>query len=53
MTTPNTPLEGMRVAILAMDGVEKVELTEPRKVLEQAGAKTTFVLYQEGQGPDR
>jgi protease I len=36
-------LQGKRVAILATDGVEQVELLEPRKALEQAGAKTFVV----------
>ena len=31
-------LDGKRVAILATDGFEEVELTEPRKALEQEGA---------------
>ena len=36
-------LEGMRVAILATDGVEEAELIEPRKALDNAGAKTTLL----------
>jgi len=36
-------LNGKRVAILATDGVEEVELTEPRKALDAAGAKTQLV----------
>jgi protease I len=36
-------LKGMRVAILATDGVEKVELTLPRLALEEAGAVTVLV----------
>src|SRR5438876_336733 len=48
MPATNTRLEGMRVAILAMDGVEKVELTEPRNALEQAGAKTTLFSPKQG-----
>ena len=36
-------LSGKRVAILATDGVEQVELTEPRKALEAAGATTKVV----------
>jgi len=40
----NTPsLSGKRVAILATDGVEQVELTEPRKALDAAGASTKVV----------
>ena len=36
-------LNGMRIAILATSGVEQVELTEPRKALDQAGARTTLI----------
>jgi protease I len=36
-------LSGKRVAILATDGVEQVELTEPRKALDEAGATTEVV----------
>jgi protease I len=36
-------LKGVRVAILATDGVEKVELTLPRLALEQAGADTVLI----------
>jgi protease I len=36
-------LTGRRVAILATDGVEEVELTEPRKAVEDAGATTEIV----------
>src|SRR3954454_8268145 len=40
----NTPsLSGKRVAILATDGVEQAELTEPRKALGAAGATTAVV----------
>jgi protease I len=44
----NQLLEGKRIAILATDGVEQVELTEPRKALDTAGAKTTLVSMQKG-----
>jgi protease I len=30
-------LKGLKVAILVTDGFEKVELTEPRKALDEAG----------------
>ena len=33
-------LEGLKVAILVDDGFEQVELVEPRKALDQAGAET-------------
>jgi len=36
-------LRGVRVAILATDGVEKVELTLPRLSLEEAGADTVLI----------
>src|ERR1700757_2020009 len=36
-------LQGMKVAILVTDGFEEVELTEPRKALDQAGADTSVV----------
>ena len=41
-------LKGKRVAILATDGVEEVELNEPRKALDAAGAKTTLVSPKTG-----
>ncbi len=39
-------LEGKKVAILVANGFEEVELTEPKKALEAAGAKT-FVVSPE------
>jgi len=36
-------LNRMRIAILATSGVEQVELTEPRKALDEAGARTTLI----------
>jgi protease I len=42
-------LNNCRVAILATDGVEQVELTEPRKALESAGARTTLFAPKEGR----
>jgi len=36
-------LQGRTVAILATDGFEYAELTEPKRLLEEAGAKTTVV----------
>ena len=41
MTDAN--LKGVKVAILVDDGFEQVELTEPRKALDQAGAETRIV----------
>jgi protease I len=34
-------LSGKKVAILAADGFELVELTNPRAALDEAGARTT------------
>src|SRR6266480_4537882 len=39
-------LQGLKIAILVTDGFEEVELTEPRKALEQAGADTRVVSPQ-------
>jgi protease I len=36
-------LSGLNVAILVTDGFEEVEMTEPRKALDAAGAKTHLV----------
>jgi protease I len=36
-------LKGKKVAILVADGFEQVELTEPKKALEEAGAITEIV----------
>jgi protease I len=36
-------LDGMKVAMLVTDGFERVELTEPRKALDEAGATTVLV----------
>lgn len=41
-------LNGKRVAILATDGVEHAELTEPRKALDEAGATTTLISPKSG-----
>src|ERR1044072_7077333 len=41
-------IRGKRVAILATDGFEQVELFEPKKALEEAGAITTIVSIKHG-----
>lgn len=41
-------LSGKKVAILAADGFEQVELTEPRKALDDAGAETHIVSPADG-----
>jgi protease I len=42
-------LQGVRVAILATNGVEQVELTEPRKALHEVGARTTLISVKPGK----
>lgn len=42
-------LEGVRVAILATDGFEQSELTEPRKALDAAGAVTKVISPKSGK----
>ncbi|HTG92354.1 MAG TPA: type 1 glutamine amidotransferase domain-containing protein [Pyrinomonadaceae bacterium] len=42
-------LEGKKVAILVADGFEQVELTEPKKALEEAGATTQIVSPAESE----
>ena len=41
-------LHHMRVAIIAVDGFEESELTEPKKALEKAGAKAEVVSEKTG-----
>jgi len=48
MAANSHSLSGKRVAILATDGVEQVELTEPRKALDSAGATTKVVSPKSG-----
>ena len=42
-------LEGRKVAFLATDGVEQVELTAPWNALKQAGAEVALVSDKQGQ----
>ena len=41
-------LQGKRVAILAADGVERVELEQPRRALDDAGARTELLSLHHG-----
>jgi protease I len=41
-------LKGRRIAILATHGVEQVELEEPRRALDAAGAVTHLISQEEG-----
>jgi protease I len=45
----NAKLRGKKVAIIAADMVEQVELTEPRKALEEAGAETHLISMKAGK----
>lgn len=42
-------LNGRRIAILAADGVERVELDQPRRALEDAGARTEVLSIHDGE----
>ena len=42
-------LEGKKIAILATNGFEQAELLEPRKALEEQGAKTQLISPQKGK----
>jgi protease I len=42
-------LKGLRVAVLIEKGFEQVEMTEPRKALDEAGAQTSIVSPNEGK----
>lgn len=41
-------ISGKKIAILATDGFEQVELTEPRKALDQAGVTTVLIAPKDG-----
>jgi deglycase len=42
-------LDGKKVAILVADGFEQVEMTKPRKALDEAGAQTKIVSLKSGK----
>jgi protease I len=42
-------LKGKKVAIIAADMVEQVELVEPRKALDDAGAETVLISLKPGE----
>lgn len=48
-------LDQVKVAILATNGFEEVEMTEPRKALDEAGAETHLIAPESGplEGWDR
>lgn len=41
-------INGKKIAILATDGFEQSELTEPRKALDEAGATTVVIAPKDG-----
>ena len=45
----NNTLAGKKVAILVADGFEQVEMTEPKRALEEAGARTSIVSPAQGE----
>ena len=45
----DSQLKGKKVAIVAADMVERVELIEPRKALEAAGATTELISLKPGE----
>jgi protease I len=45
---PDSTLKGKTIAIIAADMVEQVELVEPRKALERAGAETHLISMEPG-----
>jgi protease I len=49
MNSEKNNLQGKKVAILATDGFEQVELTEPKKNLENAGAKVDVLSIKDGK----
>ncbi len=42
-------IKGIKVAILVADGFEQVEMTDPRKALDQAGAQTFLISPSKGK----
>ena len=42
-------LQGRKIAFLATDGVEQVELTEPLKAAKEAGAETHLISIKPDQ----
>ncbi|HEX3362101.1 MAG TPA: type 1 glutamine amidotransferase domain-containing protein [Solirubrobacterales bacterium] len=42
-------LKGKKIAILAADGVEQVELEKPRQAVEEAGAETELLSIETGE----
>lgn len=45
----NVKLQGKKIAILAADGVEEIELTSPRQAIEEAGGTCELISLKSGQ----
>lgn len=45
----NETLNGLKVAILGTDGFEQVEMTGPRKAVDEASAETQLMSPEDGQ----
>src|SRR5205823_10860955 len=48
MAAKSEILDGKKIAILVADGFEQVEMTEPRRALEEAGAATDLISPNTG-----
>lgn len=46
---PQSTLAGRKIAVLATDGFEQSELTEPKRLLEEAGAQVTVIAPGDAQ----
>ena len=42
-------LNGKKIAIIAADGVERVELQQPREAVQNAGAETELISIHDGE----
>jgi protease I len=42
-------LQGKKIAIIAADGVEEIELVKPREAVENAGASTELISIESGE----
>src|SRR2546423_10893112 len=49
MASKGQELTGKKVAILVADGFEQVEMTEPRRALQEAGAETDLISPAKGK----
>lgn len=45
----NDKLSGKKIAILVAQGFEQIEMTDPRKALDEAGARTNLISPEQGK----